>query len=205
MSCSTDVSNYRRKRKDNLVKVAGGRCCLCGYNKVNSALEFHHIISEEKKYGLSTGNTHDLEKDLEELKKCILVCANCHREIHAGLYIVEYLEQKKVYDENYANILREKKKLLREKTLHFCSECGKQLYEKTKTGLCNTCVAKCRRIVDRPSREELKNLIRTTSFVKIGKMYGVSDNTIIHWCKYEGLPCKKKDINNISDEDWILI
>lgn len=92
MSCSTDVSNYRRKRKDNLVKVAGGRCCLCGYNKVNSALEFHHIISEEKKYGLSTGNTHDLEKDLEELKKCILVCANCHREIHAGLYIVEYLE-----------------------------------------------------------------------------------------------------------------
>jgi 5-methylcytosine-specific restriction endonuclease McrA len=84
---SKATSDYRKRRKENLVMVCGGKCCLCGYNKSISALEFHHIVSDEKNYGIAEkGTCHDLEQDLKEIQKCILVCSNCHREIHDGLY-----------------------------------------------------------------------------------------------------------------------
>lgn len=58
------------------------------------------------------------------------------------------------------------------------------------------------RTVERPSREELKYLIRNLPFTKIGKMYGVSDNSVRKWCDFENLPRKKRDINSYSDEEW---
>lgn len=57
----------------------------------------------------------------------------------------------------------------------------------------------------RPDRNELKELIRTKSFLEIGRLYGVSDNAIRKWCKAENLPHKKTDIKNYSDEEWNLI
>jgi hypothetical protein len=48
----------------------------------------------------------------------------------------------------------------------------------------------------------LKQLIRTKSFVSIGKSYGVTDNAIRKWCKKENLPTKKAEINLLSDEEW---
>ena len=61
------------------------------------------------------------------------------------------------------------------------------------------------RKVERPNREQLKSLIRTTAFRKIGKDYGVTDNTIRKWCIAYNLPSKTTEINKISDEDWINI
>lgn len=61
------------------------------------------------------------------------------------------------------------------------------------------------RTVKRPSRDELKQLIRTKSFLQIGKMYGVSDNAIRKWCDFEKLPRKKNEINKYTDEEWALI
>lgn len=61
------------------------------------------------------------------------------------------------------------------------------------------------RKVERPSREELKNLIRTVSFCELGRRYGVSDNTIRKWCAFEKLPFKKSEIKSYSDEEWNLI
>ena len=67
------------------------------------------------------------------------------------------------------------------------------------------CQAK-QRITDKPvTREELKELIRTKPFTKIGEMYGVSDNAIRKWCVRYELPTKKKDINAYSDEEWLNI
>lgn len=56
-----------------------------------------------------------------------------------------------------------------------------------------------------PSREELKNDIRTTPFTKIGEKYGVTDNAVRKWCDVYKLPRKTTDIKKISDEDWIKI
>ena len=81
---SKATTDYRRRRKRNLVKVCGDKCAICGYDKIPDSLEFHHINPDEKSYGIAkNGTCHDLEADLQEVQKCILVCANCHREIHA--------------------------------------------------------------------------------------------------------------------------
>lgn len=63
-------------------------------------------------------------------------------------------------------------------------------------------ISNSQRKVERCSREELKQLIRTTSFLQIGKKFGVTDNAIRKWCAYYNLPSKKSEIKNISDKDW---
>lgn len=72
------------KRKYEYVLSRGGKCEICGYDKNIAALEFHHKNPEEKSFQIdmrrfSNGNIENLEA---ELNKCILVCANCHRELH---------------------------------------------------------------------------------------------------------------------------
>jgi 5-methylcytosine-specific restriction endonuclease McrA len=123
---SLATSNYRRRRKENLIKVCGGKCALCGYDKIPDSLEFHHIDPTTKSFGIASGGTcHDLEADLQEVQKCILVCANCHREIEANLYSVEEIKAKQYFDVDYANLLREEKKNLSKKTIYYCTQCGK--------------------------------------------------------------------------------
>ena len=69
----------------------GGKCVFCGYSRDLQALDFHHVDEKSKKFGLSErGLTRSWEKISAELDKCILVCANCHREIHSGLRLVNY-------------------------------------------------------------------------------------------------------------------
>jgi hypothetical protein len=80
------VSNRRRKVKEKLVKEFGGHCKICNYNKCIGALEFHHLDPSKKEFGLSINGVTKKYKDmLKEAKKCILVCANCHRELEAGI------------------------------------------------------------------------------------------------------------------------
>ena len=63
--------------------VSLGNCCSkCGYNKNTSALEFHHLEPEHKDFHFGSTKTTNIDKIRKELDKCILVCANCHREIH---------------------------------------------------------------------------------------------------------------------------
>lgn len=76
------VSNRRRELKLLAVEYKGGECECCGYNKCIAALEFHHLDPNEKDFGIANGNTPGWDKIKSELDKCIMVCANCHREIH---------------------------------------------------------------------------------------------------------------------------
>lgn len=204
MSSSQNVIDYRQRRKANLIKVCGNKCCLCGYDKIQSALEFHHINPEEKEYGIAaSGICHDLETDFAEMKKCILVCANCHREIHNGLYSQEELKQKQFFDEEIINQLREDKKFKEQGVQLFCKECGTKITKDSNSGLCKTCYAKSTRKVEHPSREELKQLIQQYNFTEIGRQFGVSDNSIRKWCKQENLPFRTIDIKQITDWDKI--
>jgi predicted HNH restriction endonuclease len=72
------------KRKLELIEYKGGKCEICGYDKNIATLDFHHINPDEKSFQLDSrhlSNTH-IEKLLQEVNKCMLLCANCHREIH---------------------------------------------------------------------------------------------------------------------------
>lgn len=83
---TTRVSRRRRRVKDALVAEAGGRCAVCGYDRCARALNFHHLRPEEKSFGLALGGvTRSLERARAEAAKCVLLCANCHMEVEAGL------------------------------------------------------------------------------------------------------------------------
>ena len=80
------VAKRRRKIKALSLEYKGGKCQICGYNKYQGALDLHHLNQEDKKFGIGDkGYTRSWEKVRAELDKCILVCANCHREVEAGV------------------------------------------------------------------------------------------------------------------------
>jgi hypothetical protein len=76
----------RKNIKRMLVEMAGGKCILCGYNKCLAALNFHHADSTKKDFHVSRNK--NLGKTIDEMKKCILVCSNCHDEIHDGFITI---------------------------------------------------------------------------------------------------------------------
>lgn len=87
---SMAVQKRRDKIKQILVDYKGGKCEVCGYNKCIKALEFHHLDPSQKDFGIGQkGYTRSIEKNKQEVDKCILVCANCHREIHEGLITIK--------------------------------------------------------------------------------------------------------------------
>ena len=68
------------------VAYKGNKCERCGYDRCADALEFHHLDPSAKEFNLSgKGQTLGWERVKTELDKCIMVCANCHREIHHDL------------------------------------------------------------------------------------------------------------------------
>lgn len=71
--------------RNEAVKRKGGKCQKCGYDRCINALEFHHRNPEEKEISLSKGSTYSWNKYWNEVQKCDLLCANCHREEHARL------------------------------------------------------------------------------------------------------------------------
>ncbi len=80
------VAKRRRKIKAMAIEYKGGKCQICGYFKYQGALDLHHTNSKSKKFGIGDkGYTRSWKKVKAELDKCILVCANCHRELEAGI------------------------------------------------------------------------------------------------------------------------
>ena len=95
-NCSGDSSRHdnstgkhqktilRRSMKIQAVKLLGGKCSICGYNECIDALEFHHRYPSKKEFKLGSGNTMSWKEYKSEALKCILVCSNCHKEIHSN-------------------------------------------------------------------------------------------------------------------------
>lgn len=72
-----------------LIKTSrGGQCVRCGYDTCMQALEFHHL-DPTKKETIISSDSITVEQAIEESKKCILLCSNCHKELHANLWKIE--------------------------------------------------------------------------------------------------------------------
>lgn len=80
------VAERRRTLKLRAVSLMGGKCMLCSYDTHVSILDFHHVDPTTKSFGISSGGfSRSWDSIYLEIQKCILVCANCHREIENGL------------------------------------------------------------------------------------------------------------------------
>lgn len=71
-------------RKLKYIEMLGGGCSVCGYNKNIAALDFHHLDVNKKNFNIDGRKISNTKEEflLEELSKCVLLCANCHREEH---------------------------------------------------------------------------------------------------------------------------
>jgi transposase len=78
------VTRRRRLVKETLVAEAGGRCCICGYDRHPAALQFHHLDPAQKTLAVSK-RVLSLDALRAETRKCVLLCATCHAEVEAGV------------------------------------------------------------------------------------------------------------------------
>ena len=79
------VKNRRQKLKEKGILFLGGKCSNCSYDKCTSALEFHHVDPKQKEFTIGQNTCMSWDKIKNELGKCILLCSNCHRELHHNL------------------------------------------------------------------------------------------------------------------------
>lgn len=221
--CRKDaVLDVRRRNKIKLVEYKGGKCEICGYNKCIDALEFHHLNPEEKDFGLSCGDTRSLEKLKSEADKCILVCANCHRELHfkereefRERKELDELEMSKKYFETHIakkekkvqsrKLIKEKLKLERIKNDISKGLSKKEISQKYNVGLTtlrrflisnelNYTESKGGKLTELNVNDFINSFKELGSFTAVGKKYGVSDRSLQKWCERNGLPWRKKEL-----------
>src|SRR5213078_103359 len=85
------VARERRVRKARAVALMGNTCHTCERGGPSKLFEFHHRNAAEKLFGISEdGIMRDWAKVLAELAKCVMLCANCHREVHAGVRTLDH-------------------------------------------------------------------------------------------------------------------
>lgn len=90
--CTTCRGNERRgKNRTKAIDYKGRKCQLCGYDKCKWSMDFHHIEPSKKSFNIGSKIQCSWEKLKAELDKCILICRNCHGEIHAGIVQVPQL------------------------------------------------------------------------------------------------------------------
>jgi len=168
---SEGVKKWRKTTKARIVESMGGECQICGYKKLNQALELHHLNPEEKElsFGKITASPISWERIVIELRKCVLLCSNCHKEVHAEVSIIpesynsfneDYVDYKKIGDFNK------------------CPVCGKDKPVKNVT--CSlSCAANYKRRVDWDNID-LMSLLEKYNFnySEVGEKLGVTHNSV---------------------------
>lgn len=160
------------------------KCNICKESE-SVCLDFHHIDETKKVFDISqkVGKV-SLASLNEEIKKCICVCANCHRKVHKyGL--VEYLKNRNLSEMQLtiAEIPQHSKKIV---NLKYCKNCHAEIYLYSKTNLCEGCYKLYlkNRIPPKPQLSE--DLFFLKSQTAIAKKYNVSLSCMRRWLdKYE--------------------
>lgn len=182
---------YTAKKMEKAKLIAfnykGEKCQICGYNKCKRALDFHHVNPSEKSFNISSeGYSKSFELLKTELDKCILVCSNCHREIHDGLIDISSISLDPINKNAFDEVLNQKAKTqiksLDEKIIKKLPNLH-SVGNETEFDIVSHYK---RRTVARPDTyedflAEFKEL--NFNYCAMGRKYGVSDNAIRKWEK----------------------
>jgi hypothetical protein len=199
-----NVKSSRARLKERVVRALGGKCVICGYNRCQQALDVHHVDPNEKDFTIAANTNKAYALVSEEIRKCVLLCANCHREYHSNFI---QLELQPSFDEKVDAEIKQELEVIKngDAERYRCRCCGKAIGGDGRTGLCPECYMKTTRRADRPEREILKQLIREVPMTRIAADYGVTDNAIRKWCDAYNLPRTKSEIKKYSDEEWATL
>ena len=213
--CKTCTNNQTLLRQRNLkqqcIEYKGGSCISCGYDKYQGALEFHHLDSSQKDFNLSNVKHYSFTNKIkEELDKCILLCSNCHREIHGG-YLIYDEKLEKIIEKIPKELLQTKNKNLKEeiniKDIEIKLKKGISIKELSESiGISKdylTIILNKNNIflkdieaqktlihttkINWPSKEELEKLLWEKPTMHLAKELGISDSAIGKHIKKLGL------------------
>lgn len=167
------------KRKMELIEYKGGKCEICGYNKNIAALQFHHINPDEKEFKLDVRklSNNKMENIYKEVDKCMLLCANCHSEIHH-----KDMELEMVLARIEDVLLKEDSKYkngfpIKEPKIMFCERCGKEMsYGRGK----RFCSKECRNNIEHyPTLEEITDKYKELkSWSKVAAFFGITKKIV---------------------------
>jgi hypothetical protein len=169
MSTSEKVKKWRRETKQRMIVAMGNSCQCCGYDKCNDSLTFHHIDPSQKKlkFGGVRANPQSWSKIVDELRKCVLVCRNCHGEIEAGFR--EMPAQYIKFDEKFEDYRSIGK-------YDDCPKCGNKKAV-TQKFCSHTCAQKNSRKVDWDAID-LLTMMQKHRISELEEMLGVSNAAI---------------------------
>ncbi len=94
-ACNTKIRRYRAKQA--AITMMGGKCQLCGWIGHQAAFQFHHIDTKKKDFILGNAANKSWDSIKSELKKCILLCANCHAIQHSTKNDAAFIKEVKLY------------------------------------------------------------------------------------------------------------
>jgi hypothetical protein len=177
---SNNVKRWRKETKQRIVDSLGGKCCICGYNKCNDSLAVHHLDPSKKEMRIAAQivNPTSWSKIVEELRKCVLLCHNCHSEVHAGISLVP--DNSPRFDETYEIYRIEK--IMQDQ----CPICGKDkpIIQFTCSHIC---AQKKKEIINWDS-VNLEELLKSgKSYVAIAELVGLSNVSVRKRAKKLGL------------------
>ncbi len=169
------VKLWRQRTKNRIIESFGGKCNVCGYDRCAAALELHHLDPSKKNFSFGAIRADPKKWDIivEELRKCIMLCANCHREIHSK--VIDLPQNLIFFNEDFVTY----KSLYRKSDLNECPICKKQKNKKLTT-CSKQCSAKLAFGIDW-DKFDLYDLhvVQKLSNIQIGKLVGCSDAAVI--------------------------
>ena len=177
---------WKIRTKNRAIEAFGGKCGICGYNKCTRALEFHHINPKEKEFGFSGYRKNNWMLLVKELKKCVCICSNCHREIHEGL--INIPKNIEFFDDKFITYESTKYKIIYDN----CPICNEKKDDRFKY-----CSPKCSSVGQQRinwNKYNLEEMIMYMPMTHIAKEVGVCDNAVRKRLKKLGLPSKRKEI-----------
>lgn len=150
----------------------GGQCVVCAYSRCTDGLAFHHLDPSLKEIAFSEirANPKSWDKIVRELRKCVLVCNNCHAEIHAGMTPVPFDAPR--FDEAYASVER----FAGETHTGTCPVCERAMRPTNQT--CSKRCAGLRKARTDWSQYDLREMMRTMTLTEIAATIGVHLATV---------------------------
>ena len=162
MTNSQHVMAWRYRTKLKLVTGFGGSCGICGYNKTIAVLHFHHLDPKTKLFGLGHAKPRAWSKIVEEALKCVMLCSNCHGEVHAGVtQIPDNIPRLNVEAAGAALPMR--RKVVRKTTNKHAPRPSRE------------------KVPNRPRGKSLRDLVLATSRVAVAKKFGVTETAVRKW------------------------
>lgn len=170
ISKSEAVKRWREHTKKRIVAAMGGSCVCCGYHTCDEALACHHLEKKEMSMGALRANIRAWRVIVKELRKCVLVCHNCHTELHHSTRKLP--KDVRRFDERYVDYKRVERGFKQSP----CVVCGKP---KAITAItCSRACAAKRSWAISWDKVDLRTELQKSSTCQVATKLGVSDTAV---------------------------